>query len=122
MNDDLLDFSNFRCNSVNYYLKQSEVRSFANGSLNVTDLRNILKQRGMVNTKLYTPRRKRYENPNIECKKCGETVGITEIGHMESYCTAPGLGTPVPTKDYEYIESRIRRARKFILLDSYNPT
>ena len=122
VNDDLLNCAEFRCNCVNYYLKPSEVSAFSSGSVVLAELKRLLAQRGMVNTKLYSHRRKRYENPDVTCNKCGETVGITEVGHMESYCTAPGLGTPVPTKDYEYIESRIRRARKFILLDSYNPT
>ena len=121
LNERLLNSLNFCCNDVNYYLKPDEVSKLLNsGVAELARLKTALKSRGRINYKLYTPRRKRYANPDVTCEKCGETIGITECNHNERYCTAPGLGTPIPTRDYEYIESRIRRARKFILLDSYN--
>ena len=121
INNKRLDSFNFRCDDVNFYIKPSEIEKFASKEMNLADINKILKTRGVINIKKYSPRRRRYENPDAECHHCGQTIGITETDHNQAYCTAPGLGTPVPSHDYEYIENRIRRVRKFILLDSLNP-
>jgi len=122
LNGGLLVSTEFRCNNVTHYLKPSEVARYCDcSSESLSALREIIQTRGRINYKNYTPRRQRYENPDVKCPKCDEVIGIAEANHVESYCTAPGLGTPIPSRDYEFVESRIRRVRKFILLDSLNP-
>ena len=42
-------------------------------------------------------------NPEIECEHCGEMIPINEENHVLAHCRASFAGTPVPTKDREYI-------------------
>ena len=80
-------------------------------------IHSILKSRGTVKHQNYTPRRKRYANPDIECEKCGETVNINEMDHELAYCNARYAGTPVPTRDHEYVMSKAKRLRRLTLKD-----
>ena len=47
-----------------------------------------VKLRGRVNTKLYTPKRVRYVNPDTECGQCRKRIGINEMGHTMQFCSA----------------------------------
>ena len=116
-----LDSRSFKCNSVNYYLKPEEVCKLATDFNNsILSIRAVLTKRGKVNTKKYSPRRRRYENPDAECTHCGIVIHINESNHNQAYCKAANPSTPVPSRDFAYIESRIRRVRKRILLDSHD--
>ena len=113
--------NNFRCCHVTYYLKPEEVSGLiTGGSAKLDSIRIILKARGIVKHTSYTPKRVRYENPDIRCERCGDVVGINEEDHDLAYCSARCAGTPVPTRDYEYILSRVKRVRR-IALNDYKP-
>ena len=119
VNDDYLDTSTFKCNHVNYYLKSTEVSNLSLSPDPATwkAMKIKLKSRGVVKPECYTPKRKRYENPDIQCDKCGEIVNINEPNHELAYCNARYAGTPIPTRDYEYVLSRAKRIRRMTLKD-----
>ena len=108
----------FKCNQVDYYLKPDEVSGLATGDAHkFSAIRIILKSRGLIRPSSYSPTRIRYENPDIECRRCGDLVNINEIDHELAYCCARYAGTPVPTRDYEYVLSRAKRIRRLALND-----
>ena len=103
---------------MNYYLKPREVSDLAEGDPNkYRVIKIILKSRGRVKYKNYTPKRVRYLNPDIDCKHCGELININESNHELAHCSARCAGTPIPTRDYEYVLSRAKRIRRFALND-----
>jgi len=109
--------SEFECNDINYYLKPVEIKKFCKNEMDVDDIKQILKRRGKVNCKKYSPVRKRYANPDIECDRCGKTVGINELDHELTYCSASSVGTPVPKRDYHTSFSKLKRLRRIALSD-----
>ena len=108
----------FCCNNVNFYIKPSEIRKLVNCSeIQFTQLKKAVIRRGVVDYKKYTPKRKRYLNPDIECDKCGKIIGINEEDHVLTHCSASSVGTPVPTRDFEYSFSKLKRLRRIALYD-----
>jgi hypothetical protein len=122
VNGGLLDAAIFNCNQVNYYLKPAEVRGLVLNDVpsEWDEIKLILRARGTIRHEKYTPKRKRYENPDIECNKCGEKVNINEPDHELAYCNARYAGTPVPTRDYEYVMHKAKRLRR-LTLGNYPP-
>ena len=78
---------------------------------------NSIKSRGKINLGQYTPKRKRYENPDLKCEKCGQLIGINEEDHDLRFCRARNLGTPIPTRDFEYTNIKFKRIRRCALYD-----
>ena len=110
--------SRFCCEDVNYYIKPSEVDELAESSVeNLKSIRTRVTKRGVINTKLYTPKRKRYQNPNLICRRCGETIGINEEDHLLAYCSASFASTPIPTRDFEYVSTKFKRIRRMAIYD-----
>ena len=118
INDDTLNALEFKCNQINYYLKSDEVSRLATGSQAAfATIKIVLKSRGPIKPSNYSPTRIRYENPDIECSRCGYLININENDHELAYCRARYASTPVPTRDYEYVLSRAKRIRLFALND-----
>ena len=113
-NQKKLNCQNFKCNDVTHYLKPHEVAEHSTDRM--AGLRAVLKQR-KVNVNSYTPKRKRYLNPDSQCPRCGQTISINEVEHDLRYCGASTLGTPVPSRDYIYVKSKMKRLRKQALHD-----
>ncbi len=108
----------FVCNHINYFLKPDEVATIATGNTNmIAEVIKNMQRRGEINYRNFTPKRKRYENPDLKCEKCGQIVGINEVDHELRYCSARYLGTPIPTRDYEYTASKFKRIRRCALYD-----
>ena len=77
----------------------------------------MLERRGRIDPRKYTPKRKRYMNPEIECEHCGEMIGINEEGHALTHCSASFVGTPVPNRDRELVFMKLKRIRRMALHD-----
>ena len=105
----------FRCKDVSYYLKPSEVESVISNP--DFDLQSLMKRRGRICPKSYTPKRKRYRNPDIECEYCGELIGINDTEHVLAHCSASFAGTPVPTRDRQFVFMKLKRIRRLALND-----
>ena len=118
LNDVEFSEANFVCNNINIYLKPDEVVGLTEltGS-SLTALLKIIRKRGYIDYRAYSSKRKRYENPDYKCPKCGMTVGINEEDHELRYCSAIYLGTPIPTRDFEYSASKFKRIRRCALYD-----
>ena len=56
-------------------------------------------------------------NPDIECERCGKLIPINEEDHLLTNCSARFVGTPVPTRDYEYVSMKFKRIRLIALYD-----
>ena len=82
--------------------------------------KSVSERRGRIDTSKYTPKRKRYMNPEIECEHCGEMIGINEEGHALTHCSASFVGTPVPNRDRKLIFMKLKRIRR-IALNDYPP-
>ena len=99
-------------------MKPAEVKAYIEADFNTrTTMNPTIKRRRPVNPKLYTPKKRRYENPDAVCDICGITIGINEENHKLGYCRAGYLSTPVPDKDFEYSRSRYKRIRSVALHD-----
>jgi len=110
--------STFTCSDVSRYIKPSEITKYLNGDeLTQKNVKNIILRRNTIKVGNYTPKRKRYENPDITCEHCGETVAINEENHLLSYCRARHAGTPVPSRDYDYVIARFKRIKRMALRD-----
>ena len=70
-----------------------------------------------MNPQLYTPTKRRYENPDAVCDICGVIIGINEENHKLGYCRAGYLSTPIPSKDFEFSQARYKRIRTVALYD-----
>ena len=118
INGKVLDATELKCSHVNYYLKPSEVSDLSRDYARRFDsMKIILRARGIIKPKSYTPKRTRYSNPDIECELCGEEVNINEEDHLLVHCSARCAGTPIPTRDYEYVMTRAKRLRRMTLKD-----
>ena len=118
INDSALDVPTFQCNQVNYYLKPNEVSDLVvDDIVKMKAMESILRFRGKINVSSYTPKRVRYENPDVECEHCGGMININEDDHCLAYCRARYAGTPIPTRDYEYVLDRSKRIRRMALKD-----
>jgi len=118
LNEEHFVESEFVCNHVNYYLRPSEIAEVLLGIDNITKLvKKAVLKRGEIDHRSYCSKRKRYENPDIFCNKCGQIVGINEIDHELRYCSAVNLGAPIPTRDFEYTASKYKRIRRCALYD-----
>jgi len=113
--DRIPNLEKFRCKDVEYYLKPSEVDSAVSDPN--FDLETVLKRRGRTCPKLYTPKRKRYRNPDIECEYCGELIGINDTEHVLAHCSASFAGTPVPSRDRQFVFMKLKRIRRLALND-----
>ena len=80
-------------------------------------VKDCILRRKTINVATYTPKRKRYENADIVCEHCGETVAINEEDHLLKYCRARYSGTPVPSRDYDYVVARFKRIKRIALRD-----
>lgn len=121
LNGKLLRTRNFMCNDVNYYIKRCEIDILLNGTnAEKGATKKHILRRGNIDPRKYTPKRKRYTSPNITCQYCGELVGINERDHLLAHCSASSVGTPVPSRDYEYAFSKLKRLRR-IALGDYPP-
>jgi len=110
--------SEYVCNHINYYLKPSEVVEYCLGNSEICkQVKLMVSRRGQIDHRDYSGKRKRYENPDIVCEKCGQLVGLNETDHALRYCSAIYLGPPIPTSDYEYTESKYKRIRRCALYD-----
>ena len=108
----------FVCNHVNIYIKPDEIVGL--NSKSGPELKKIvekIRKRGEIDYRTFSVRRKRYANPDVKCHKCGMTVGINEEDHELRYCSAIYLGTPIPTRDFEYSASKFKRIRRCALYD-----
>ena len=86
-------------------------------SKKIENVKKLLKKRGEIDYRSFSPKRKRYENPDVKCQKCGQIIGISEEEHLLRHCRAMCLGTPIPTRDYEYSASKFKRIRRLALYD-----
>ena len=108
----------FRCDDVNYYIKPEEIDELINLYDDDEDYWiEFIRQRGTIQTKNYSPKRKRYENPNYVCEYCGETVGINEEDHLLAHCSASFASTPVPSRDFEFVSMKFKKIRLMALYD-----
>ena len=108
----------FSCNDVTYYIKPAEVVNLmSTNSMLVNKTTQLVTRRGKVNYKKYTPKRKRYENPDSICSHCNETIAINEESHLLTYCRARYAGTPVPRRDHDNVVARFKRLRRMALND-----
>jgi len=106
------------CNHVNYYLKPDEALTMLDGTLQeIKKVTKNLKRRGPIDYKSYDRKRKRYENPDVVCDRCGKVIGINEENHALLYCSARYMGTPIPTRDYDFSMSKYKRIRRCALGD-----
>jgi hypothetical protein len=110
--DDLFDAGcGFSCNNVIYQAKPEWIRKFATG--NLADQKSIIicmKSRGKVLTRNYTPRRRRYENPDTECDNCKKKININEEGHTLQHCSA-WCSDMRCSKTTEYVFAKMRLLR-----------
>ena len=108
----------FCCSDVNYYLKPQEVHNLTlNKDETWIEIKKVLAKRKQINPKMYTPKKRRYENPDAICDRCGERIGINEEDHALAYCRARLAGTPVPSRDFAYGNVKLRRLRSLALHD-----
>ena len=107
----------FCCKRVVNQLRPSEVDDCLGSPESLLLIREVVRRRGKTDPKSYTPRRKRYMNPNVECERCGKQIPINEEDHLLTNCSARSVGTPVPSRDYEYVSMKFKRIRLMALYD-----
>ena len=118
LNEERFIESEFSCNHVNYYIKPDEVNMLLSNNSNIIEnARCAVERRGEINHTKYDVKRKRYVNGDLTCEKCGQVVSVNEEEHELRYCSARYLGTPIPTRDFEYTASKFKRIRRCALYD-----
>ena len=124
LEEDFPPIHEYCCNMILYQFKPVEVVEciLESGSLvaglnldsytfdhaMIESLRDICKVRGKVTSMRYFNKRQRFENDELQCKKCGVWYGTDETDHMSKYCGGT-QAYPISDGNKRYPQAKLAR-------------
>ena len=100
----------FLCSDIIHQFRPNELSDFKLQRINITDLKEMCRKRGKVNTKKYCNQKRRWENEEMQCQYCKRWYDFSEVNHTALHCEA-AAGSPITDENRSYFYANLKRFR-----------